>query len=128
MENEWKNQKFFKALKNALNGIMYTLKTQRNLKIQIVFAILAVIFGFVLKINSVEWLILILTIFFVFFAELFNTAIETAVDLYTLEYNEKAKIAKDVAAGAVTISAICSIFIGIGLFGIKILNILLALI
>ena len=61
-------------------------------------------------------------IFLVFITELFNTAIETVVDLYTIEYNEKAKIAKDVAAGAVLFMAVCSAFVGIILFGTKIIN------
>ena len=52
MENKWKNQNFFKALKNALNGIGYTWKTQRNLKIQFLFAIIAIICGFVFNFSS----------------------------------------------------------------------------
>ena len=125
MQNEWKNQKFSKALKNAINGIIYTSKTQRNVKIQFVFAILAVGLGIFLKLSQIEWCILVINIFLVFITELFNTAIETVVDLYTSEYNEKAKIAKDIAAGAVTLMAICSIIIGILLFGAKILKILI---
>ena len=124
MENKWKNQNFFKALKNALNGIDYTWKTQRNLKIQFLFAIIAIICGLIFKLSNLEWIILIITIFLVFITELFNTAIETVVDLYTIEYNEKAKIAKDVAAGAVLFMAVCSAFVGIILFGTKIINML----
>ena len=125
MENKWKNQNFFKAAKNAFNGIVYTWKTQKNLKIQFCFAVFAVILGILLKISNIEWLILVTTIFVVFITELFNTAIETVVDLYTQEYNEKAKIAKDVAAGAVSLMAICSVLIGIILFGGKIIQIIL---
>ena len=125
MENKWKNQNFFKALKNALNGIGYTCKTQRNIKIQILFALFAIFLGIVLKITRLEWIILSLTIFLVFITELFNTAIETVVDLYTKEYNEKAKIAKDVSAGAVLIMSICSVVIGIFLFGTNIINLII---
>jgi diacylglycerol kinase len=121
MENKWRNDKFTDALKHALDGIKYTFKTQRNLKIQIVFAILAIILGFLFHLNIIEFAILIITISLVFFSELINTAIETVVDLYTEDYNEKAKIAKDVSAGAVTIMAINSIIIGAILFGSKIL-------
>lgn len=112
MENKWKNKNFFKSLKNALNGILYTIKTQNNIKIQIFFAVIVVLLGMFLKLTNIEWAILCITIFLVFFAELTNTAIEKVIDLYTEEYNEKAKIAKDVAAGAVTITAILSIIIG----------------
>lgn len=125
MENKWKNQSFLKALKNALNGIGYTWKTQRNMKIQIVFALFAILLGIILKITSIEWMILVLTIFLVFITELFNTAIETVVDLYTSEYNEKAKIAKDVAAGAVALMAIGSVIVGIFLFGTKMINLII---
>ena len=67
MENKWKNPNFFQALKNSINGISYTLKTQRNIKIQSVFAILVIIIGFILKISLIEWMILIITIFFIFY-------------------------------------------------------------
>lgn len=118
---KWGNKKFINALKNALNGIKYTLKTQRNLKIQIIFGIVAIGLGFLLQCNIIEWTILMTTISLVIFAELVNTAIETVVDLYTEKYHEKAKIAKDVAAGAVTIMAMNAIVIGSLLFGSKII-------
>ena len=123
-ENKWKNQSFLNALKNALNGIKYTFKTQRNLKIQIVFAILAIILGLFLKLSITEWVILSLTIFLVLIVELINTAIETTVDMFTMEYNEKAKNAKDASAGAVTLMAIASIVVGIFLFIPKIINLI----
>ena len=124
MENKWKNQSFLKALKNAFNGVIYTWNTQRNLKIQAFFAIMATVLGIILKRSNIGWMILLITIFIVFITELFNTAIETVVDLYTEEYNEKAKIAKDVAAGAVSLMAICSVLIGIIVFGRRILEII----
>ena len=123
-ENKWKNQSFLNALKNALNGIKYTFKTQRNLKIQIVFAILAIILGLFLKLSITEWVILSLTIFLVLIVELINTAIETTVDMFTMEYNEKAKNAKDASAGAVTLMAIASIVVGMFLFIPKIINLI----
>lgn len=118
---DWKKQSFFKAMKNSLNGIFYTLKKERNIKIQLIIAILAIILGIVLKINLIEWGILTITIFIVIISELINTAIENTVDLITTEYNEKAKIAKDVAAGAVLLSAINSVIVGIIIFGTKII-------
>lgn len=123
MENKWKNPNFIIALKNALNGIIYTFKIGRNFKIQLFFAIIAIIMSIFFKISLVEIAIIILTIFLVLFAEIMNTAIETSVDMCTQEYNEKAKIAKDVAAGGVTICAISSVIIGIIIFLPKILEI-----
>lgn len=119
--NKWKNKNFLNAFKNAFNGIRYTIKTQNNIKIQLCFTIIVILLGIFLKLNFIEWGILILTIFGVLVSELINTAIETTVDLYTEEYNEKAKIAKDAASGAVLLMAICSVVIGIILFGTKIL-------
>lgn len=119
---DWKKQNFFEASKNSLNGIVYTIKNEKNIKIQLVIAILAVVLGVLLKISLIEWVILVITIFIVIISELINTAIENTVDLITKEYNEKAKIAKDVAAGAVLISAVNSIIVGIIIFGTKIIS------
>lgn len=118
---EWKKQPFSKALKNSINGIFYTLKKERNIKIQLIIAVLAIILGIFLKINLIEWVILTITIFIVIISELINTAIENTVDLITKKYNETAKIAKDVAAGAVLVSAINSLIVGILIFGTKII-------
>lgn len=123
MENKWKNRNFAIALKNAFNGIKYVFTTQRNLKIQFVFAIFAFILGLILKISHVEWAIIVLLIFVVFLSEIFNTAIETVVDMITTEYNESAKIAKDISAGGVTLVAISSIIIGMLIFLPKIIKI-----
>ena len=124
MENKWKNPNFFQSLKNALNGIKEIIKTGKNIKIQIVFAIFAVVMGIVLKINNIEALILVLTIFFVIVSEFMNTAIEMLADLYSTEYNEKIKILKDIGAGAVALSAIASVIVGIIMFLPKILNLI----
>lgn len=123
-ENKWKNQSFLNALKNALNGIKYTFKTQRNLKIQIILALLAICAGLFFRLSTIEWIILSLTIFLVLIVELINTAIETTVDMFTMEYNERAKIAKDASAGAVTLMAIASIVVGMFLFIPKIINLI----
>ena len=53
MENNWKNPNFFQSLKNAINGIKEIIKTGINIKIQIVFAIIAIIMGFILKISNI---------------------------------------------------------------------------
>lgn len=123
MSNKWSNKNFFKALQNALNGILYVIKNEKNIKIELIFAILAIIASIILKLNIIEFSIIIFVIFFVLFAECINTAIENTVDLYTQEYNEKAKIAKDIAAGGVILASILSIIIGILIFLPKILEI-----
>ena len=80
------------------------------------------ILGIVLKISGVEWAILALSVFLVLGTEMMNTAVEAAVDLYTEEYNEKAKIAKDVAAGAVVLTALNAVIVSYFLFADKIIE------
>ncbi len=116
------NKNFVEAWKNAFSGIAYGFKTQRNLKIQLVAGIIVTILGIVLKISSAEWAILALSVFLVLGTEMMNTAVEAAVDLYTEEYNEKAKIAKDVAAGAVVLTAINALVVSYFLFADKIVG------
>jgi len=121
MGKKWKNKNFLEALINSIKGIGFTIKTELNIKIQLVFMCLVIIAGFVFKISLMEWGLLVLTIFVVLFAEMTNTAIENTVDLVTEEYNEKAKVAKDVASGAVLLTAIMSVIIGLIIFLPKIL-------
>lgn len=100
----------------ALAGVAYTVKGQRNMKIHCLAAIVSVMMGIGTAISPVEWLILVLTISAVLIAELFNTAVESVVDLVTAEYHDLAKAAKDVAAGAVLIAAASSVIIGSVIF------------
>lgn len=117
MENrKWKNKNFIQALKHAIDGIKYTFKNERNLKIQFVFAISTIVLALFLRLNFIEWAILVLTIGFVIFAELINTAFEIIMDVYSQEYNEKIKIVKDIASGAVWITSFISVIVGCLLF------------
>lgn len=116
MENKWKNKNFFEALKNSINGLVYAIKEQKNLKIQLFIAVVVVIFSVILQINKIEMIFICISISFVIFAEVVNTSIEKTVDLVTEEYNEKAKIAKDIAAGAVSIASLNAIIVGIIVF------------
>ncbi len=124
MESKWKNKNFTDALKNSLNGINYIYINERNFRIQLVFAIIALLVGIILKLSLIQFAIIILVIFLVLIAECINTIIEVIIDMYTEEYNEKAKIAKDVSAGAVTLMAICSIIIGIIIYLPAFINLL----
>jgi diacylglycerol kinase len=119
--NEFKNPTFFNAMKNAIRGCSLAIKNERNIKIQIVAAIIATIMGFMFKISSVEWLVLVLTIFFVIVTECLNTAVEKTVDMITNKYSESAKNVKDISAGAVLFSAIASVIVGLIIFLPKIL-------
>ena len=114
-------KKFLRSFKYALEGIFTGLKEEQNMKIHIAIMILVIIFGILLKISKIEWIICIALFGLVISMELINTAIENTVDLITKEKNEQAKIAKDVAAGAVLVSAIASAIIGLIIFVPKVI-------
>lgn len=111
-----KNKSFLKSLSHALDGIFTSCREERNLRFHIVIANLICVFAFLYGIDSVKWGILFLAIALVISAELFNTAIEKAVDTATKEQNPDAKLAKDAAAGSVLFSAIMSVIIGVCIF------------
>ena len=115
-------KKFFRGFGFAFNGIKYTFKTQLNFRVHCFAAILTGALCFYLKINTAEWLWIIAAIALVLMAELVNTAIETLVDLISPEYNIKAGLAKDIAAGLVLITAIMALAIGILILLPKILH------
>ena len=114
-------KKLLKSFKYAFDGIYTGIKEEQNMKIHITIMILVIIFGIMLKISKTEWIICIILFGLVISMELINTAIENTVDLVTKEKNEQAKIAKDVAAGAVLVSAIVAVIIGLIIFVPKIL-------
>ena len=113
-----------KSFGYAFKGIDDVIKHEPNMKIHVVVAILVVIMAFILKVSIIEWIILVLLIGAVLAAETINTTIEILVDMYTKEYDEKAKIVKDTAAGTVLILAITSAIIGLIIFIPKIIYLL----
>jgi undecaprenol kinase len=110
-----------KSFKYALEGISVAIKNEPNLRIHMFFAILALTLGAFLKLNTLEWLILAFTIFWVISLELLNTVLESIVDLVSPEIKGAAKVAKDVSAACVLLSAILSIIVGTLLFLPKII-------
>ena len=115
------NEKSKNTFVYAIRGLKKAIKTEKNLKIDCIMAILVVISGIVLKINTAEWIICILLIGIVISAELMNTAIEAVVDMYTREKNTLAERAKDVAAGSVFVVACMSAIVGLIIFIPKII-------
>ena len=99
------------SFKYAFQGIASAFKTERNMKIHVTAVVLVTIAGLFFKISKIEWMICIILFGMVISLELANTAIETTVDIMP-EKNEKAKLAKDIAAGAVLVCAFISVIIG----------------
>ena len=94
-------KKLINSFKYAIEGFISSFKTERNMKIHILAMIVVIILGFYLKLSLIEWCIISIAISLVIGAELFNTAIETIVDMVSPEKNPKAKLAKDISAAAV---------------------------
>jgi diacylglycerol kinase (ATP) len=115
-----KAKKLIDSFNYAFEGIIYTLKTQRNMRIHFIIAVLVLFFSLFYNLTKIEILILFITIALVIIAEMINTCIEATIDLITDKYHELAKIAKNVAAGAVLISAINSIIVAYVIFYDKI--------
>lgn len=116
--------KIINSFKYAGEGIINSFKTEKNMKIHILIMIIVILLGFYLKISKTEWMICIVLFVIVIAGELFNTAIEIVVDMIMPHKNEKAKIAKDVAAGAVLVLAIGASIVGLLIFIPKILTLI----
>lgn len=119
-EHKMKNGNFLDACQNALDGIIYAITTQSNIKKQLLIAVAVMLISLFFDLSRAEFLCLMFTVVLIIIAEMFNTAIETVVDLYTDLYHPKAKIAKDVGAGAVVIAAINAVIVAYFLFFQKI--------
>lgn len=96
----------------AKEGLARALKDEPNLKIHIILASIAILLAVILKLSKIELAILTLTIGMVITLELINTMLEALVDLVSPEIKPKAKVAKDVSAAAVLVSALVSLVIG----------------
>lgn len=96
----------------AIRGIVYTLRTQRNMRLHLLVAVAVFIAALMLGVGGLELIALVFAVGLVFACELMNTAIETTVDLATDTFDPLAAIAKDVAAGAVLISAVTAVSVG----------------
>ena len=115
-----KSKKIINSFKYAIQGILTSFKTERNMKIHKCIMILVIIVGILFKINKYEWIICVICFAIVIGGELFNTAIETVVDMVMPYKNEKAKLAKDVSAGAVLVLAMGAAIVGFIIFMPKI--------
>lgn len=114
-------KRFFKSFSYAIKGIISALKTEQNLLIDFIVAIVTILLGIYLKLSTIEFCIVLLAISLVISMELVNTSIEYAIDMAMPEIHPLAKISKDVASGAVLFSAIISLVIGIIIYLPKII-------
>jgi len=102
----------FESFNYAIEGIIHVLRTQRNMRIHFGVAVGVLVAALVLNVSRLELIALLLSIAFVLIAEMFNTAIEAAVDVASTSFDPMAKLAKDIGAGAVLIAALNAIAVG----------------
>lgn len=123
-----KNKHFITSLEFALQGIRTVLKEERNMRTHILAGLAAIIAGVMFRLSKGEWLWLLLVIFLVLVIEIINTAFENVVDMVTdFHFHPIGKKVKDMAAGAVLITAIFAIIVGMILFVPKIWALVMAL-
>src|SRR3954465_3896953 len=103
----------------AFEGIIHVLRTQRNMRIHFGVAVAVLIAGLAVDVSRLELIALLLAISFVLIAEMLNTAIEGAIDVATTSFDPLAKLAKDIAAGAVLIATVNAVAIGYLVFSGK---------
>jgi len=115
-----RKQSVIHTFKNAFSGVYYCIWHERNMKVHIGAMIVATFLSWWFALGKYEILILLLTIEGVLVAEMINTVVETLVDMISPEFHPLAKIAKDIAAGTVLITAIFSLVVGYMLFFSKI--------
>lgn len=117
-----KNRNLLESFKNAFNGIKSVAKSERNMKIHLLATVLVLMLSFFLKLSGTEFLAVCITIAIVLICEIFNTVTELLVDIIVDVYHPKAKIIKDMAAGAVLISAVMSLVVAYIIFFDKIME------
>ena len=104
--------RFIDSVNCAIEGILYAARTQKQMRNHFIAACCVLIAVLFLRVTALEFTLLTVSICFVLFAELFNTAVETVVDMISPGYNLQAKVAKDVAAGGVLTAAIGAMVMG----------------
>ena len=120
-----KNQNFFQSLRHALDGVRLLISEERNFRFDLIISIIVVILGLIVKLNLNEWLWLCVAFFTVLSSEALNSIVENVVDLIVdHRFNLLAKRAKDIAAGAVLLSAFFAIIVGCLIFIPKIINLI----
>src|SRR5579862_7832729 len=118
--SSWRSRTIFDSFNFAFEGIIHVLRTQRNMRIHFVVAIGVIVLALVVAVSKIELIVLLISISFVLITEMINSAIEGAIDVATSSFDPMAKLAKDVAAGAVLIATLNAIAVGYLVFSHRI--------
>ena len=107
-----KQRRLYDSVKDAVRGIVYVLRSEKNMRIHIALGLAVIVLAIVLDVPRLELMILILTIGIMYVAELVNTALEEVVNLITRDYHPLAGVVKNIAAGSVLVAALTALCIG----------------
>jgi diacylglycerol kinase (ATP) len=110
----------FESFNYAFEGIIHVLRTQRNLRIHFAIAVAVIVFALIVNVTKLELIALLISITFVLISEMLNSAVEAAIDIATTSFDPMAKLAKDVAAGAVLIASTNAVAVGYLVFAGKV--------
>lgn len=121
-----KNKHFITSLEFALQGIRTVFKEERNMRKHVAFGLMAIFVSFLLGLSLLEWLWIILAVFLVWIVEIINTVFENVVDMVTeCHFHPIGKKIKDMAAGAVLVTSIFAVIVGMVIFLPKIVGLFL---
>ena len=121
----FKSQGFNNTFKNARKGFRLVLKSEINIRVHMVIAVLVLLLAYYLNFSALEFCMVIFAIAIVIVSEMLNTAIEFTLDsIYHNKYSKMVGMAKDISAGAVMFASVVSAIVGIILFGSKIIELL----
>jgi diacylglycerol kinase (ATP) len=112
----------FESFNFAFEGVIHVLRTQRNMRVHFAIAAAVLIAALALGVDKLELIALLLAISFVLIAEMINSALEAGIDVATTSFDPLAKLAKDIAAGAVLIATVNAIAIGYLVFSEQIVD------
>jgi diacylglycerol kinase (ATP) len=118
--SSWRPPTIFDSFNYAFEGIIHVLRTQRNMRIHFVVAIGVIVLALTVAVSRIDLIALLISITFVLIAEMINSAIEGAIDVATTSFDPLAKLAKDVAAGAVLIASLNAVAVGYLVFSAKV--------
>jgi diacylglycerol kinase (ATP) len=110
----------FDSFNYAFEGIIHVLRTQRNMRLHFLVAFTVVVVAILVNVTKLELIVLLISIAFVLITEMINSAIEAAIDIATTSFDPMAKLAKDIAAGAVLIAAANAVAVGYLVFSNKV--------
>ena len=119
-----KKRKFKDSFNDCINGFRFINSNEDNFKREILLGIVALILSYLLKVDKIEFIIIIIVIGLLLVSEIINTAIERLVDLVSPRYNKLAGEVKDIAASSVLLMCIFSLVVGVIIFVPKIINLL----